>query len=116
VVAQTRPHTERPSIDLHLSADDLAGVYGTPKKNILAQEVADELILLDVVDGGYYGLNPVGARIWRVLAEGRSAAEVLATLLAEYNVDEPHARQDLLALLTDLSARGLLELHGLTPT
>jgi Mg2+/Co2+ transporter CorC len=40
----------------------------------------------------------------------------LATLLAEYNVDEPHARQDLLALLTDLSARGLLELHGLTPT
>ena len=103
-------------MDFHLPGSGLADLYGTPKKNILAQVVADELILLDVVGGGYYGLDPVGARIWQILSDGRSAAEVLAELLAEYDVDESRARQDLLALLTDLNARGLLELHGLTPT
>jgi hypothetical protein len=98
---------------LGLPEEDLNGVHGTPKPNILAQDVADELILLDVVGGGYFGLDKVGARIWRLLADGRSVADILETLLAEYEVDEPCARQDLLALLNDLSKRGLVELHGL---
>jgi hypothetical protein len=69
-----------------------------------------------VVGGGYFGLDKVGARIWRLLAEGRSAGDILATLLAEYEVDEPRARQDLLALLNQLSKRDLIELHGLAPS
>lgn len=113
---QGQPHSGGPKPAFRLPEDGLHGVHSSPKQNILAQEVSDELILLDVVGGGYFGLDKVGARIWRLLAEGRSAADILETLLAEYAVDEPRARQDLLALLGELNMRGLIELHGLAPS
>jgi len=58
--------------------------------------------------GVYYGLDSVGARIWALLAEPRSVAELVTTIVDEFDVTPERCERDLLALLDDLAARGLV--------
>jgi PqqD family protein of HPr-rel-A system len=77
---------------------------------VMARQVGDETVILDLVSGTYFGLNPVGARIWQLIAEGASHEETLQQLLLEYSVAPEDLRRDLDALLTELQQHGLLAL------
>jgi hypothetical protein len=61
----------------------------------LKQRLDDEIILLDLTSGRYFGLEEVGARAWDVLAETGDTDAVFAALLAEYAVDAATLRADL---------------------
>ena len=37
---------------------------------VIAKMVGAEMVLLDYDRGIYYGLNPIGARVWQLLSEG----------------------------------------------
>jgi len=67
-----------------------------------------EAVILGLRDGVYYGLDSVGARIWALLAEPRSVAELVTTIVDEFDVTPERCERDLLALLDDLAARGLV--------
>jgi hypothetical protein len=71
-------------------------------------ELNDEVAILHVPAGIYYGLDPVGARIWQLLASPRSLRSVRDTLLAEYDVDAGRCEDDLLALVRQLRDAGLV--------
>jgi coenzyme PQQ synthesis protein D (PqqD) len=75
----------------------------------VSAEVEGEAVILNLADGVYYGLDGVGARVWELLRQPRSVAELCDTLVAEYEVDAETARRDLLELLGELSARRLVE-------
>ena len=72
-------------------------------------ELEGEAVILGLGNGVYYGLNPVGAFAWKLLEEPRTVAELRDAIVAEYEVDAPRAEADLLRLLDDLSASGLVE-------
>ncbi len=79
------------------------------------QESADlggEAAILNLNSGVYYGLDPVGARIWNLIRRPRSVQEVKDTLVAEYDVDPERCERDLLKLLGDLLNEGLVEVRG----
>lgn len=71
-----------------------------------------EAAILQMDSGKYYSLNPVGARVWQLLASPRPVGELLATLLAEYEVPADRCRADLLALLQKLQTAGLIEVRA----
>lgn len=73
-----------------------------------AREVGDEIVILDVAAGLYFGLDGVGARAWTLLAEGRSLGEAAEAILAEYETARETVEADLAALTGDLLERGLL--------
>ncbi|MBA2671298.1 MAG: PqqD family protein [Gemmatimonadetes bacterium] len=73
--------------------------------------VADEVAILNLEEGVYYGLNPVGTRIWGLLQEPCTVAAIHATLLAEFDVDPARCEQDLLALLNELALHRLIEVR-----
>jgi hypothetical protein len=73
-------------------------------------DLAGEAAILDVQSGIYYGLNTVGARIWRLIQEPRTVNEVYETLLEEYEVEPERCERELLALLQELAAKGLVEI------
>jgi hypothetical protein len=75
----------------------------------VSTELEGEAVILHLGDGVYYGLNPVGARLWSLLEEPRTVAELRDTLVAEYEVDAQTAERDVLALMDELMERGLLE-------
>lgn len=72
-------------------------------------EVEGEAVILSLADGVYYGLDPVGARVWTLLEAPCTVAELRDAVVAEWEVDAPTAERDLLALLEALAARGLVE-------
>jgi hypothetical protein len=73
-------------------------------------EVDDEAIIMNLHDGIYYGLNPVGARVWNLLQEPRTIEQLQAILLEEYEVEPEICREQVLALLEDLANSGLVEI------
>lgn len=72
-------------------------------------DLAGESAILDLQNGIYYGLDPVGARIWELIQKPCDAKEVVSQLLDEYDVEPEQCQQDVLALLNQLSERGLIE-------
>lgn len=78
------------------------------REGVLFQQLQDEAVLLSLDSGQYFGLDPVGTRIWNLLAEGKPLADVAATIVAEYEVDRERCEADLVKLLGDLEAQGLV--------
>jgi hypothetical protein len=72
------------------------------------QEIEGETVLLDLKAERYYVLDDVGTRCWQLLTEHGEVDRIVASMLAEFDVDEPTLRSDLDSLLARLSAAGLV--------
>ena len=77
--------------------------------DVLFQEVGGEAVLLDLASETYFGLNPVGTRIWQLLGDGRALQSVRDTLVAEYDAPPEQIEHDLLTLAAQLRDAGLLK-------
>lgn len=77
----------------------------------MASRVGEELAILDLERSVYYGLDPVGARIWEVLQAPTALSAVLDIVVAEFEVDHGTAHADLLALVDDLLDNELVDLR-----
>ncbi len=77
-------------------------------QEVLARQVGEETVMLDLAKGAYFGLDPVGARMWQLLAEGKTLVEVCDAIVEEYDVSRDAVEQDLLGLVADLMSQGLL--------
>jgi hypothetical protein len=80
-----------------------------PRQGVIAKMVGSEMVLLDYDRGIYYGLNPVGARVWQLLSEGSSVEQVIERLTDEYDVARAALEADVAALLRDLQAKELVD-------
>lgn len=85
-------------------------------KDQVSSDLGGEVAILDLKVGKYYGLDPVGARIWELIQEPRTVETVRDTLLAEYDVEPERCERDLITLLGDLANVGLIEVRNGTPT
>jgi hypothetical protein len=79
-----------------------------PLDHVVRCEVADEAVLLDTRAGLYYGLDPVGARVWTLVEGGAAFGEVCDTLLSEFDVARDQLVRDVAALMQELTARQLM--------
>lgn len=70
---------------------------------------ADRAVLLDPEGGAYFGLDAVGSRVWSLLDEPRSVAELADLLEAEYDAPPERLRADTEALLASLLTANLVE-------
>jgi hypothetical protein len=74
-------------------------------------DLGDEIVVLSLRNGAYYGLDPVAARIWALLAEPRRVAAIRDTLVSEYlGVDPDRCLQEVSSLLVQLASWELVEL------
>lgn len=77
----------------------------------VSSDLQGEAVILSLRDGTYYGLNEVGARIWRLIQQPIAVRTICATLLEEYDVEPAQCERDLLTLLDDLAAHNLIEVQ-----
>lgn len=77
-------------------------------EGFMEAEVEQEIVALNVEKGMCYGLNPVGARVWQLLASPVTVAEICNTLVDEYQVDPDTCEKEVLDLLFDLQAEGMI--------
>lgn len=75
----------------------------------LHRELQGEGVLLQLDSGEYFGLDPVGQRIWTLITELGDLEAVLARLLEEFDVDADTMTRDLDSLVTELIDHRLVE-------
>jgi len=80
-------------------------------KDQVSCSLGSEAAILNVKDGVYYGLDPVGASIWKLLQTPRKVADIQVALLQEYDVEPERCERDLMALLEGLLGAGLIEVR-----
>jgi hypothetical protein len=78
-------------------------------EEIVSGKMDDEIVMMSIEQGEYYGINPVGSRIWELLEQPRTAAGLCDILLEEYDVPAEECRRDVLEFLRQLFARKLVK-------
>jgi hypothetical protein len=77
--------------------------------------LGDSIVLLDLKAGLYFSLDNVGARVWQLLQQPRTVAEVRQTIVDEFDVSPDRCERDLAVLLQDLAERNLIEIRDAAP-
>jgi hypothetical protein len=78
------------------------------KEGLLDTKIDNEIVALDVDSGACYGLNSVGSRIWALIGEPIRIADICAALMGEFKIDAPTCERQVLDLLEELRAEGLV--------
>jgi Coenzyme PQQ synthesis protein D (PqqD) len=79
-------------------------------KEQVSTELGGEAVILNLKTGVYYGLDQVGSRIWNLLQEPKTLRQLIAVLLAEYEVEPVQLEADVRALLVKLFESDLIEI------
>ncbi|MDH3445204.1 MAG: PqqD family peptide modification chaperone [Deltaproteobacteria bacterium] len=75
-------------------------------------DMAGEAVILNTDSGVYYGLNPVGARVWQLIQEPRTVQDLLRTLLETYDVSADRCELELISLLQELATKDLIVIQA----
>jgi hypothetical protein len=68
----------------------------------LVATLADGAVLLNLQTKRYFSLNETGTRIWEMVQQTADEETIVATLLSEYDVEEPMARTEVRRILDEL--------------
>lgn len=79
---------------------------------VLFNHVDDELVMMDVERGIYFGINAVGAAIWEKIQNPISIQEVINQLLEEFEVSEEVCIRETLAFLQEVEKHKVIEIFN----
>jgi hypothetical protein len=79
-------------------------------KDQVSCDLSGEAAILNLKSGVYFGLDTVGASIWKLIQEPKTVKEIRDSILEEYDVDSGRCEQDILEILQDFSTHGLIEI------
>jgi hypothetical protein len=77
---------------------------------VYARAFGEELVLLDFSIGEYFGLDPIGAEIWRQLEAGSALSQIADTLVERYEVTRDIALEDVVRLVGEMRDKALVEI------
>jgi hypothetical protein len=80
-----------------------------PSPSVRASISDDGLVLLDIDGGVVLSSNGVGARIWKLVEEQRTLANIARQLCADYDVPFDRAHDDVTRFVSALVARGVID-------
>jgi hypothetical protein len=77
---------------------------------VIWRELGEDVVILSVETGVYFGLDGPGGRIWRELVEHGSLKKTFASLKQQFDVEPDELRHDLDDLVNQLVEKGLVQL------
>ena len=76
---------------------------------MLSSNLGDEVVMMDIEEGSYYGLESVAARIWALTDQPVSVGSICERLLVEYQVSSEQCQQEVRTFLGQLLERRIVE-------
>ena len=105
---QASSWTRSVSLASFMPADATGNVVKLRTDDLIWQELDDEVVVLDLRASSYLRLNDTAATLFRELDRSGTAATLVSTILAAYDVDPATARRGVDDFLEELDRRGLL--------
>src|SRR3954471_9849016 len=81
-------------------------------EHVVERSFGDESVALNLQSAQYHGLNGVAARMFEQLRGAATVGDAVDPLAAEFEQPREVIERDLVALVRDLSERGLVELDA----
>jgi hypothetical protein len=78
-------------------------------KKVIQSKIGDDVVMLDIDSGFYFGLNSVASIIWGKLEKPISLEEVINELLDEYNIDRDTCENDTMAFWVQLLDKNIIK-------
>lgn len=100
-----RQRTEHYIRLMNLSVDSTVVSSST----LVSAELGEEVILLHLENGLYFGLDNVSARIWKMLETPTTVRGIEQVLLEEYDIEPDRCHDEVMRLLSDLIDEGLVK-------
>jgi hypothetical protein len=75
---------------------------------VAARRVDDRVVLVNLQTNHIYALNTTGSRLWELLDVARSRDELVAELLAEFEIERAALERETDALLVELEKASLV--------
>lgn len=66
----------------------------TQNKDIIGSPIDDEMVMMDVDKGSYFGLNSMGSEIWNSIEEPKTIQELVDELIKEYEISEDECKTE----------------------
>lgn len=76
--------------------------------SLLFSSVDDDLVLFSARQGMYYGTQAVGSRIWALIEDEVSVAEICDKLLEEFSVDRVTCEHEVVQFVEQLTEEGMV--------
>ncbi len=76
--------------------------------DFITADIDDEVVALSIEHGTCYGLNRVGSRVWNLLERPARVGDLCRTLVTEYAVAPDICELQVLDLLEELRAEGMI--------
>jgi len=80
-------------------------------KEVLLEEIDQEVVLFNPQTQRYFALEGVGVLFWKRLSEGLGVEDILAEILEAYEVDEATLRRDMALFLQSLEKESLIKVE-----
>lgn len=71
-------------------------------------DLSQESVILHVDSGVYFGVDPVGSSIWKMLDKPRPVTEICEGLIADYDIDVAACQLSVLGFLNQLVSKDLV--------
>ena len=79
------------------------------KKDLPSTAVDADLVILNLETNNYIGLDNIGRRIWELLDTPSPVAEIARMMCAQFAGPPGVIERDVLALLQEMAAEGLID-------
>ncbi len=81
----------------------------TRHPDMLSAEIGGEAVMMSIENGAYFGLNPIATRIWDLIEQPKTIAELIQTITDEYDVSAEQAADDVQEFVAEMIERGIAQ-------
>jgi hypothetical protein len=76
--------------------------------SIISSKMDNEVVMMSIDKGNYYGLNPVAAEIWEMLKEPMTIQSICDRLMIEFDVELDKCYNEVIVFIEKLVNEGLI--------
>jgi hypothetical protein len=77
-------------------------------KEIMQSKIDEDVVMLDIDTGFYFGLDAVGSTIWSHLSHPISFEELIARLMSKYDIDRETCETETRLFLKQLLEKNII--------
>ena len=79
--------------------------------DVIAAEAGDDIVIVSIEKGYYYGVSNVGREIWRSIEHPAKVSDLIDHFVQTFDVERSLCEQETLSFLEDLLRENLLQVQ-----
>ena len=94
----------------NIITDDDTRRFKRDDKHFVSTQLDDELVMMNIENGDYVGMENSALNIWELLTEPVSLTELTGKLMEKYDVAGETCLKEVTAFLNKLAKKGMLDI------